>query len=1376
MATDIGSDELNDTAGGEHNRLKTLGKYRIQKRIGAGGMGTVFLAVDDSLNRTVALKVLPKDRAENPVLVRRFKAEGQAAAHLEHPNIVRVFEAGEADGFLYMALEYIEGIDVHELVERRGVVPIKRSTDIIRQTALALQHAHDKGIVHRDIKPSNLLIKRDGSVKLADLGLARSIDDTLETNITRAGTTVGTVDYMAPEQARNSKAADVRSDIYSLGCTWYHMLTGHPPFPEGSMTNKLQAHAVGKRPDPRAENGRVPEGIVAVIQRMMAANPENRYQDPAALLEDLEATGKMHRGLDESVLAALADDAAEIEEAEEIHEPDLRQMVEIDAADLAALGESGEYVVEDSPPKKRKKPVSSRRKPNRTRPAKRETPVDAAVLEENESDKPAEFKKRQSGNRKAAPPVPPPTPVNRTGESLEEDTERPPEHKPKRTAPAKRRQEPSKYTSSRSTKRGTVTTAGGKAPALPQKMDALPTDGPAKKSLDLDTLKYVIPAVLVVGVLAAIVYAVVNSGDGGGSGGDNPYVDESSEQGSSRADGSRQPTEDEPKPDIGNEDPVPASPPQVSAIAFPGAEGAPLTTNGVPLIPDWVNSFRAPIRSAERSLIVRRRPLGDDEVDNLDEALRSLPESGGTIELADDGPYRLRPAHIESRGRVRIVAAEGRRPVVHMVPDEQWRKGAFLQLSKTWLDLRGVHFVFTGEAGEGAAAFGIREGNLSVHDCSLTSEGVPPTSISAFRVESQTENDESGKCLFENVLIRGEGVTAVELIGRSSELVAGNSLFVAGDAPAVKVVDRRTGSTSGSGSGTNSRGVRLLATTVLSANSAITFDGGGSPDPAARCAVVTRKSVLAASSGGAVTAVFHDWTTTSEERPAGLSWASEQSVFVGWTRLLSPPIPPEQSAAETDAWREFWTQPLTTGTVVAEALPRVAAVNAAPESVGNLLTTLLAPAADEELPGCQFAEFAPLPLGLIEHVLAVTHKPDVPDWLGEGMTVQEEPREFDLSSRRSLSRFLASDACPDGSHVIAHGSGLREIERTVISGKSLRLEFESRGETPLVLRPKAGREGSVPDESWITVRNGTLDLVNAPLKIPSSDNLVYPKSAILLADASLSLRNCVVEGPLLRTGAAPLVRWTGSQGRRQKRAILVENCFLVGLSSLLSGPVHWSSVDLRNSVLACRSDAIVIEAESPEQLPATVALDHCTISSGGAAIRVDVPPALADSGALTLFCRASVFAGPDAGATDDVSSVVAHPAGAAASGSVIWWGSANGYSSARLSGYRVEGSGFPGSFQKSWLSGWGDGHEANPLTGPTDVLFAKDVPNVKLIRSDSFALSDSTTAATWGPMREPIGASAETIGPRRKSAGTDSTAPKGGSPAGTRTRKNDLGF
>ena len=184
-------------------------------------------------------------------------------------------------------MEYVEGIDLFEQVRRRGVIPVKRSIEIIKQVASALQHAHEHNIVHRDIKPSNLLLRHDGVVKVTDLGLARSIDDTLETNITRAGTTVGTVDYMAPEQARSSKSADVRSDIYSLGCTWYQMLTGEPPYAEGSLTNKLQAHALKPLPDPREKNENIPEGLIAVLQRMTAKKPADRYQTPAELLEDL---------------------------------------------------------------------------------------------------------------------------------------------------------------------------------------------------------------------------------------------------------------------------------------------------------------------------------------------------------------------------------------------------------------------------------------------------------------------------------------------------------------------------------------------------------------------------------------------------------------------------------------------------------------------------------------------------------------------------------------------------------------------------------------------------------------------------------------------------------------------------------------------------------------------------------------------------------------------------------------------------------------------------------------------------------------------------------------------------------------------------------
>jgi serine/threonine-protein kinase len=290
---------------------KNVGRYRILKRIGSGGMGTVFLAEDPQLHRTVALKVLVKSANTPANLIRRFDAEAKTAAMLRHPNIVTVFDSGDADGYLFLALEYIDGPDLEKVIRKKGRVSVERSIEVVRQIARALDHAHGLGVVHRDIKPSNILLRRDGTATLTDLGLARAIDETAASGITRAGFTVGTVDYMAPEQARSSKSADVRSDLYSLGCTWFHMLTGRVPFSEGDLTNKLRAHAQTPPPDPREADERIPSGVVAVLQRMMAKKPDERYQTPAELLADLDRPGLCRKTVTADDLRSLAEDAAD---------------------------------------------------------------------------------------------------------------------------------------------------------------------------------------------------------------------------------------------------------------------------------------------------------------------------------------------------------------------------------------------------------------------------------------------------------------------------------------------------------------------------------------------------------------------------------------------------------------------------------------------------------------------------------------------------------------------------------------------------------------------------------------------------------------------------------------------------------------------------------------------------------------------------------------------------------------------------------------------------------------------------------------------------------------------------------------------------------
>ncbi|MFT4559412.1 MAG: serine/threonine protein kinase [Planctomycetaceae bacterium] len=287
------SEEKNQSSGEEssgnaHADLRTFGRYVIEKKIGEGGMGAVYRAVDSNLKRTVALKILPREKAKNEILVKRFEAEAQAAAQLRHKNIVCVYDSGELDGFLYIAMEFVDGIDVQDLVMRKGGLSVKRSLDIIKQVARALEHAHEQTIVHRDIKPANLLIDRDGNVKLADMGLARSIAETEEAGITRAGTTVGTVDYMSPEQARDSKSADCRSDMYALAATWYQMLVGKPVFPDGDLLNKITAHATTAPPDPRDIRPNIPESVVQIMHKMLEKKPAKRYQTPTELIHDLE--------------------------------------------------------------------------------------------------------------------------------------------------------------------------------------------------------------------------------------------------------------------------------------------------------------------------------------------------------------------------------------------------------------------------------------------------------------------------------------------------------------------------------------------------------------------------------------------------------------------------------------------------------------------------------------------------------------------------------------------------------------------------------------------------------------------------------------------------------------------------------------------------------------------------------------------------------------------------------------------------------------------------------------------------------------------------------------------------------------------------------
>lgn len=263
-----------------------LNHFLLEELIGGGGMGAVFRAHDEQLDRTVAIKVIPFV-GDDPDLRRRFRNEAQSAAKLDHPRIARVFDAGNHGDWHYIVFEYIEGTNVRDLVTKNGVLSIDDAVFYTSQLADALQHASDRGIVHRDIKPSNVLIGPDEVIKLVDMGLARSENLDLSEDMTASGVTLGTFDYISPEQAHDPRDADLRSDIYSLGCTLYFMLTGSPPYPGGTMLQKLLSHGNAPPPDVRELRPEVSDNLEAVIEKMLAKKPSDRYQTATDLIADL---------------------------------------------------------------------------------------------------------------------------------------------------------------------------------------------------------------------------------------------------------------------------------------------------------------------------------------------------------------------------------------------------------------------------------------------------------------------------------------------------------------------------------------------------------------------------------------------------------------------------------------------------------------------------------------------------------------------------------------------------------------------------------------------------------------------------------------------------------------------------------------------------------------------------------------------------------------------------------------------------------------------------------------------------------------------------------------------------------------------------------
>lgn len=289
----------------------TLAGYEVLEELGKGGMGIVYKARQRATGDLVALKVIRKERLGHPDHLSRFRREVLATARLQHPNIVGVIEADLEGPVPYLAMEYVPGVTLQALVDAGGPLPIAQACDFIRQTAVALQHAHEQGLVHRDIKPSNLMALAPAGlplpprpvIKVLDMGVARLFQsaeqDVSLTTLTRDGSVIGTPDYIAPEQLENPRGVDVRADLYSLGCTFYFLLTGQVPFPGGSLVQKLDRQRWHAAPSPNQLRKEITPALAAVVRKLMHKAPDDRFQTPGELASALEAllrTGELPGG------------------------------------------------------------------------------------------------------------------------------------------------------------------------------------------------------------------------------------------------------------------------------------------------------------------------------------------------------------------------------------------------------------------------------------------------------------------------------------------------------------------------------------------------------------------------------------------------------------------------------------------------------------------------------------------------------------------------------------------------------------------------------------------------------------------------------------------------------------------------------------------------------------------------------------------------------------------------------------------------------------------------------------------------------------------------------------------------------------------------
>lgn len=1243
-------------------KLKSLGKYQIEKEIGAGGMGAVFLAKDTTLNRLAALKVLPRDKAENPVLVKRFKAEGQAAAHLRHENIVSVYDAGEEDGYLYIALEYVEGTDLHNLISKRSRIPVRRSLEIITQVTEALAHAYQQGIVHRDIKPANILIRQDGVVKLTDLGLARSIDDNTETSITRAGTTVGTVDYMAPEQARDSKAADIRSDIYSLGCTWYHMLTGRAPFSEGSLTNKLAAHATTPPPDPRQLNERVPEGIVAIIHRMMAKAQSARYQNPQELLDDLKNSNLKRSNVDNNVLEGLASesdgefsaiesnttvaadssdfqinqfipDFGQAEDEEEDQEVSSRLSTSFDLQDLA-----GEVEIETgttAPGLERvQKPIES--KPSKPKSNQKESAKKSSQQKRRSASEPEEEGSVISDSAVKAREK---TRGSKPGSAVDQ-----PQHKRvKNSGSDAKSSRPESKNRNRPVR---------KVPTLPEPDS---TDDEGGISIDYRKISMLAGGVLLLAILLWWGFKTLTAPgpiqDGPGS---NPFAtgEQQPQEGQQNAPQPRQAeagNKSENKPEKENADaavevvktgrPDPKRPWQKTSVR--GKENN--------YLPKWGSSF-PDLNGAGAEKLAASLPLlkvaagkeGAGIYGSLDEAVNDVSSKGAMIRLYGQGPFLLTEHRLSKVPQLILMADSDQRPVVLLQakqPAETQSERDLISLSEGALRLQGIHFLCDHAAIPGTGdcnIFGIRKSDLTLQDCSFTLTGSGSKTV---RLIKSTEGPRTtasrpegeSRILLENSVITGSQLQPIFVDQPYADVLISNCYISTRGEPCLEMSSPKEASRVGSllQKRTFPRTARLFSSTLLSDQSILELNGeketqdkeeaDSSGAAAHRTEVFVINSVLIGdpSETSSTAIALNDWPqdklrSNSKSRFDDLQLKLENSLLWGWPTYLRSTEPGDSKKVfQIDShrtWQQSWGESLA-GDIFNSEVPENFQELRSPAFVKPLLNfskqaAVHAVSEGGLIAGCNPAALPALSQGQRNRFQATINRPQVASLIGDAFS-KAKTVTFDMT-KGNLSDFLNSSAVSGPTKVLVRGQGVCYTSPIRLENKQVQLQFQATSGAPMIvelrLLPSAAQSRSRKEngiESFISVKNSTLDLTGGAFRISLDRKRLVPRHFLDCQSSRVMLDQTLLHAMLVNDRQFESVVHVAPEAKGTPSQVAIRDSFLVSSGTILNASTPRLNLEVDNSLLISLQDLFDLQAQSGDAPELRVSLKQSTLAPAG---------------------------------------------------------------------------------------------------------------------------------------------------------------------------------